>query len=114
LPKLPNAHKAIIKPEKLQYYLLSPTHLEGKYKAAFFQNLGYDASAWEILENDIKILILSNDAVRQKSSSHGTYYIVKGKVTSPSGNTFNIQTVWIILNGEDIPRFVTAYSGGRK
>jgi hypothetical protein len=114
LPKLPHADKAVIKSEKLLYYLLSPTHLEGKYKADFFRNFGYDASTWKILENDIKKLIMSNDAVLQKSSSHGTYYVVKGKIISPSGDTFNIQTVWIILNGEDAPRFVTAYSGGRK
>jgi hypothetical protein len=114
LSRLPNADKAIIKPEKLRYYLLSPTHIEGKYKADFFNHFGYAASNWKTLENDIKELIQSNDAVLQRSSSHGAYYLVKGKVTSPSENTINIQTVWIILNGEDTPRFVTAYSGGRK
>ncbi|HET7673949.1 MAG TPA: hypothetical protein VFL54_00355 [Gammaproteobacteria bacterium] len=39
--KLPNAGAAVILPEKVRDYLLSPTHPIGRYKAAFFRSQGY-------------------------------------------------------------------------
>jgi hypothetical protein len=36
---------------------------------------------------------------------------VHGTITGPSGRAAGVVAVWIILNGEDFPRFVTAYPG---
>jgi hypothetical protein len=39
----------------------------------------------------------------------GTKYAIIGPLTGPNGRVAEIVTVWIILAGEDAPRFVTAY-----
>jgi hypothetical protein len=114
LSRLPNAHKTIIDLKKVREYLLSPSHPDGRYKAAFFRNFGYDASDNSQLRNDFQKLILSHDAIQEAASSYGKKYLVQGKITGPSGETFNISTFWIILEGEEVPRFITVYSGGKK
>jgi hypothetical protein len=38
-------------------------------------------------------------------------YVVGGTLNGPSGAVADVVTVWIVLDGEDIPRFVTAYPG---
>lgn len=106
--KLPNSEAAAIAPEKLRDYLLSETHPIGRYKAAFFRHCGYGSDEWEILANDIREL-LSEDATELESNEYGRKYTITGAVVSPDGRELVITTVWIILTGEDFPRFVTAY-----
>ena len=36
---------------------------------------------------------------------------VKGSITGPADRSAEIVTAWIILKGESIPRFITAYPG---
>jgi hypothetical protein len=108
--QLPNARMALIPPEKLKGYLLSMTHPVGKFKAVFFRSLGYSVARWKRLENDLRML-LRNDAIRTQKTEFGQKYEVNGVITGPTGKTAPIVTVWIILNGEDVPRFVTAYPG---
>ena len=38
-------------------------------------------------------------------------YVVSGRLSGPSGDAAGVITVWIILDGESAPRFVTAYPG---
>ena len=106
--KLPNAERAIIAPEKLREYLLSPSHPIGRYKAAYFRQFGYDQGRWEALGNDIRS-ILTNRADVLESTEFGTKYVIRGEMAAPNGRKLAIVTVWIILDSEDIPRFVTAY-----
>jgi predicted transcriptional regulator len=112
LAKLPNAEKAIIDAEKLQDYVLSFAHPVGRFKAAFFQKLGYSAENWEVFERCLRELILSHDVTKVEESRYGRKFIVEGPMVSPSGETVQIVTVWVILKKESIPRFVTAYPGG--
>ena len=111
---LPNTERAIIKSEKIQHYVLSSEHTIGRSKAAFFRKFGYSPSNWEVFEKDLRELIKVQDAVESETSKFGTKYTVKGPLNSPSGETIIVLTVWVILKGEDFPRFVTAYSGGKK
>lgn len=55
--QLPNSESAIVPEEKLRDYLLSPTHPIGRYKASFFQRLGYEQANWQLLEQDIRSLL---------------------------------------------------------
>ena len=52
---LPNCSKAVLAPEKLRDYLLSPAHPIGRYKALFFRTLGYDQTSWQQLETDLRL-----------------------------------------------------------
>ena len=47
--KLPFAERAIVEPEKVREYLLSPTHPVGRFKAAFFHALGYSSPADQVV-----------------------------------------------------------------
>ncbi|MCX7110258.1 MAG: hypothetical protein NTX45_09035 [Proteobacteria bacterium] len=111
--KFPNSEHALIPPEKISGYLLSPDHPTGKFKAAFFHSQGYSQVHWKRLENDIRS-ILENDAIYGERTEYGQKFEVKGKITGPVGKPFLLVTVWIILNGEDVPRFITAFPGEKK
>jgi hypothetical protein len=106
--KLPNAEFAKVPPENLQDYLLSPAYSIGRYKAAFFRSLGYDQDGCEALAADLRTL-LEDDAETMNITEYGIKYSISGSITGPNGRSANVVSVWIILTGEDVPRFVTAY-----
>lgn len=112
MAKLPNTEKAIIDVEKLRGYVLSSVHPVGRFKAAFFQKLGYSAKNWEVFEQHLRELIRSQDITRIEETRYGQKFIVEGTLASPAGEIVQIVTVWVILKGENVPRFVTAYPGG--
>lgn len=109
---LPNAERAIIDAEKLRDYVLSSSHPVGRFKAAFFRKLGYSSANWEMFEQSLREQILSNDVTRIEESQYGQKFIVEGVLRGKGGEEVKIVTVWVILKGEDIPRFVTVYPGG--
>lgn len=109
--KLGNTHAAEIPATKLRDYLLSPSHPIGRYKAEFFQSLGYNQAEWEVLAGDLRAL-LTGDAKRMDITEFGTKYEIRGRITGPNGRSTNIVSAWIILTNEDAPRFVTAYPEG--
>ncbi len=112
MAKLPNAERAIIDAEKLRDYVLSSAHPVGRFKAAFFGEMGYSSENWEIFERHLRELILSQDVTKVEKSRYGQKFVIEGILASPAGETVQIVTVWVILRGENIPRFVTAYPGG--
>jgi hypothetical protein len=103
-----NRNAAVIPAEKLRDYLLSPTHPIGRYKPTFFRTLGYDQSNWQVLGGDLRSL-LSLDAEQLDVTKYGRKYAVTASITGPNGRLAEIVSVWIILAGEEMPRFVTAY-----
>ncbi len=111
--KLPNIEKAIIPPEKIRHYLLSLSHPIGRFKAVFFNSLGYSTDNWEILSNDIRST-LQNHAEKREKSEFGQKYEINAKIVGPFRKTAHIITVWIILKEKDYPRFITAYPGDKK
>ncbi|VAX09557.1 hypothetical protein MNBD_GAMMA26-345 [hydrothermal vent metagenome] len=108
--KLPHAEKALIPSAKIRDYLLSFSHPVGRFKAAFFQSLGYSASDWNLLSEDLRSF-LQKQVHRTEKSEYGCKYEINGPLTGPFNKTAYIVTVWIILDGEERPRFVTAYPG---
>ncbi len=107
--KLPNAENARIDPDKLRAYLLSASHPVGRSKARFFRAVGFDLSNTALLEGALTGIARDEQIVHTASSPHGTKYLVDGPVLSPSGKTVRLRTVWIVDQGADRPRFVTAY-----
>jgi hypothetical protein len=112
LARLQNAEKAIIDGEKLYGYILSSTHPVGRFKADFFRKQGYTAENWKDFERSLRECVASQDAIGVEESSFGRKYVVEWPLTNPSGDIVKIVTVWVILKGEVVPRFVTAYPGG--
>jgi hypothetical protein len=109
--RLPNAEHAIVSQAKVYDYLLSLTHPIGRFKAVFFRALGYRLEQWEHLRTDLLQIALSGEAVPGQESPHGQKYEVRGTLTTPSGRRADLVTVWIVLNGETTPLFVTAFPG---
>ncbi len=107
--ELPGADRAVIDPTKIRNYLLSPFHRVGRSKASFFRSLGYSQSQWEVLDADLLALARSGNATAGPNTPHGQKYEVRGNLLGPSGRQARVIAVWIVLAGETIPRFVTAY-----
>jgi hypothetical protein len=105
---LPNATKAIVDPEKVRDYLLSPSHPVGRFKAVFFRSLGFSAEPWEVLRGALLRHAWLGEATPGEASAFGQKYEVRGTVKGPNGRSAQVVTVRV---GEDQPRLVTAYPG---
>ena len=101
----------MVDPAKVREYLLSASHPVGRFKARFFFGLGYAQDGWETLAMDLKRLAGGGTAVEGGSSAYGQKFEVCGRLTGPSGRSAEVIAVWIVLTGEDHPRFITAFSG---
>ncbi len=109
--KLPNFSDAIIEEVKLREYLLSRSHPVGRFKASYFESLGFEAGDWRELEQAFRRLIANEEAEGSDRTEFGQKYTVSGEINGPAGSGFLV-TVWIVLNSESLPRFITAYPGG--
>jgi hypothetical protein len=94
--RLPNVENAVIDPEKLRDYLLSPSHPVGRFKAAFFSSLGYTQEDWKQFEADLRQQHLIKDAVLCRETSYGRKYEIRGKITGLAGKAKEVVSIWII------------------
>jgi hypothetical protein len=74
--------------------------------------MGYTKHNWEQLINDIKLYHLPLEAEAVEKNRYGQKYIIKGVLKGPNGKMIMFKSIWIILEGEDIPRFITIYPEG--
>ena len=106
---LPNKGHTVVEREKVQDYLLSPSHPTGKGKAEFFISMGFQRDAWEVLADALRQIARDCFVTKNMTSPHGQKYIVDGILVTPSGQRPVIRTVWVVDAGDDRPRLVTAY-----
>ena len=66
------------------------------------------------LEADLLDLAVSGDARIGQKTEYGKKYEVRGRLEGPSGKSAEVVSVWIVLEDEEIPRFVTAFPGGKR
>jgi hypothetical protein len=107
-----NPDHAVIEPAKLHDYLLSRSHPVGRFKAAFFQALGYSSEDWRRLDADLRSQHLSKEAVGGESTPYGRKYVIHATLVGPTGASAGLVSVWVVRAGEDFARFVTAYPEG--
>jgi hypothetical protein len=110
---VPGARFAKIDRSKIEDYLLSPVHPVGRFKSTFFIALGDARDEWRQLEADLLAHLQASKVIETQRNSFGLKYVVGGNLFAPSGAVAALIAVWIILDGESIPRFVTAYPGER-
>jgi uncharacterized protein DUF6883 len=108
-----NADEAEIDPEKLRGYLLSTDHPHGRFKARFFAALGFRADRWEELESAIRTQHLTQDAEPVATVAEGQKFRIRAILVGPDGQSAVVVSIWFVRPGETVPRFVTAYPGGR-
>ena len=98
-------------PRKVRDYLLSFGHREGRYKAAFFFNLGYSGVRWARLHADLLEMARTANATAGERTRYGQKYLTVGLLTGASGRQAEVTAVWIIRCSEDFPRLVTVVPG---
>ena len=109
---IPGAERAIVDEAKIRDYLLSPEHPVGSPKARFFAALGFKRRNWVLLQNEL-LGFARRDAQLGAATTFGQKYVVTSTIQTPTGSIASLVVVWIILNGEDFPRFVTAFPGAK-
>lgn len=105
---VPNRNQAILDPVKISDYLLSEIHPIGRSKARFFKRFGFRNDAPEDLARALLVHVRDCPVATIEVSPYGTKYRVEGRLISPDGRNPLVGTVWIIVDGEVVPRFVTA------
>src|SRR2546429_4949579 len=103
-----DAAAAIVSADKLREYLLSSAHPIGRYKSTFFRSLGYAPEQWQVLERDLRA-VPSNESQPPRVSENGQKFTFLGALSGPNGPSAGIASIWIILVGEPLRRFVTSY-----
>ncbi len=104
--KVPGFDRAIVPEGKLTRYLLNPDHPDGGTKARFFVQVGFDEGT---LSTALLRHIREYGITEIEMTFFGIKYGIDGFMESPSGYRFHLRSVWIILNGETIPKLVTAF-----
>ena len=111
---LPNADNAVIDPDKLRDYLLSSEHPHGRFKARFFGALGFHVNRWEELESALRTQHLTQEAELVGIVADGQKFKIRATLVGPAGESAAVASIWFVRPGETVPRFVTAYPGGRR
>lgn len=112
--RVPNAESARIDPRKLREYALNLEHSSGRYKAAFFAQMGYSAADWQRLDKDIRDQILSQSAQAGQASQYSRKYTITAALKGPNGSLRQVTTVWIVRSGNDYPELVTIEPAARR
>jgi hypothetical protein len=75
--KLPQAQNAVIDPEKLRDYVLSPNHEHGQHKARVFRSaLGIDRNNWEYLRDQVAAGVIEAEVSEVRTGRYGLRYSV--------------------------------------
>ena len=107
----PNSDRAVIDPVKLHGYLLSKTHLPGRYKARFLMALGFAADRWRALELALRDQHLTRDAEFRGTGPYGQLFTIQADLTGPEASAPFV-SVWVVRGSDDVPHFVTVYPAG--
>lgn len=107
--RLPDVDRAVVEPAKVRDYLLSPEHPVGRAKARFFTALGFTRAVWPDLQQALIAHAARGKADLASATLYGQKYIVRGISQGPAGRSAHAVSIWIVLQGENVPRFVTAY-----
>jgi hypothetical protein len=108
MAKLPNADRAVIDDKKITGYLLCDTHHVGGPKSAFFKRFGFSSDRPEELAGALLAHAAACEVQKMITSSRGTKYEISGPLQAPDGRLPLIESVWILLAGDSVPRLVTA------
>ena len=106
--KLPNGDRAIVTHEKLYGFLLNERHHSQPGHAILFRRLlGLTPANGEQLRKALLNAAARGEATPGQISPFGRKYVIRFPMTGPRG-TYEVLSVWIIENGELLPRLVTA------
>jgi hypothetical protein len=95
---------ATIPQAKLTRYLLVLQPKDDK--SGFLAQAGYSLDNWQVLERDLRRIVL-NEAALDKQTPFGDIYAIKGLLQGVNGVNLRVATYWIIDSLTQETRFVT-------
>lgn len=108
--KLPNHEQAVVPQPKIVKYLLDLTNENGKAKAEFFLAFGFTIESWEIMAQALKQHAADHALAKTEARPpFGIHYVIEGTINTPDDRNPAVRVIWIIDDGDDTPRLVTAY-----
>jgi hypothetical protein len=105
--KLPNGDRAELG-RKLEDYVLSTQHREGRHKARVFESvLGVNAANQDLLKEAILRAAATSDGAEPRGDNgHGMVYSLRFPMRTHKGAA-TVIAAWIFRRGEDFPRLTT-------
>ncbi len=73
------------------------------------RSLGFNEANVQLLKEGLLEIAKTKDVVEVITTPHGVKYVIHGDMATPVGLVIKMRTIWIIDNGQERPRFVTAY-----
>lgn len=108
--KPPNHKNAIVSPPKIVDYLLNLSSENGKTKAHFFMAFGFTIEEWEQLAEALIRHASTHEVAKvELRPPFGIHYVVDGTLETPDKRNPAVRVVWIIDEGDDFPRLISAY-----
>jgi len=107
--RLPNGDRADLG-RKLEDYVLSTQHREGRHKARVFESvLGLTLANRDVLRDAIlRAAATSDEVAGNGDNGHGTIYSLRFPMRTTKGAA-TVVTAWIVRRDEDFPRLTTCY-----
>lgn len=107
--KIPNNNLSFVADNKITDYLLSEIHEIGKHKADFFKSFGFDIAKIDAFKDSLIQHSIDREIEKTKDSDFGIKYELKCEIRTPDKRNPCIVTVWIVENGQIVPKLITAY-----
>ena len=116
LAHLPNVESAYFDIKKLLNYALNFNNIDGGSDKAkvFMSALGFDKSNMNQLRDQILAKLPTAEAIVKTKNEFGQRYQVDIMILGVNGNTANVRTAWIILDGTDVPKLTSIYIKEKK
>jgi hypothetical protein len=99
-----------IERRKLENYLLSPHHPQGKHKARLWRSVfGFERDDGPLLERLLRIQIVQAEPVERSGGKVRRWELVIPRFRGPNANVGPVLTAWALAPGKDRPHLTTAY-----
>jgi hypothetical protein len=112
--KIPNNNLSFVAENIITDYLLSDIHETGKHKADFFKRFGFDITDFDTFKGSLIQHSIDRDIEKTTHTEHGIKYELRCEIKTPDQRNPCIVTVWIVENGLEEPKLVTAYPAKRQ
>ncbi|MBI5217291.1 MAG: hypothetical protein HY960_16175 [Ignavibacteriae bacterium] len=97
----------IIDKRKLTGYLLKFQEKDDKSK--FLGKAGYTLDNWELLENDLRLLLKKSETFFAHATKFGDYYEIVGELHRPNQTVLRVKTIWMKERFSDRIKFITLF-----
>lgn len=98
---------AQIAAEKLTHYLLVPKARNDQSK--WLGQAGYTLDNWRQLEIDLRLQVLSQNAIKDETNLYGDVYRIEGEWQGPNGRTIRAVTIRMTEHESEQTKFITMY-----